>query len=697
MLQHFRLLTEHSPWFIALAILTGLGYAFLLYYGSAKKPFSPRAKVLLFLFRFMVVTLIAGLLLEPFFKQSKKNVQQPKIVFLHDNSASIAAQDHDSLGTENYHEKIRRINAAISDRMQPVHFVFGKQLIPNRMPDFGDERTDISDALRQLPGLFYRQNLGAVVLLTDGIFNSGIDPLLAAAELPFPVYTVGMGDTTLYPDLAVSDVRYNRVVWANREFPIEVTMLVRDAAGEKIRISLYMDGQLVGQSEFLAGTALYEKNLKFKIKDASPGQRRFVVLGSALENERVVANNRREFFVEVMGKKQNVMLLAAAPHPDIGAIQAAASDYYDIAVEYINSFSPSVNTPDLLILHELPQQGSNTERIAEIMRNNPNLPVWFISGVRTDASSFNRLQDVYRMRPFSQNQFVDAFALPEKTFGLFSMEEWQLDRIANLPALNAQLSDWEWLAPATPLLRQRLRGLETAYPLWSYFEGSGRRMAFLMGTGLWRWRLADYQRNGNSEAVNSIIRKTINYLIVRADERRLRLFAESIYSRNDDISFRAELYNKSMELVNAPELLMTITGNDVTYDYAFYRTNELDYKLNVGRLPPGDYQFRAEANLGGEIISREGRFTVASDSPELRNLRANHHLLRSIASTTGASFLHVDEIDQLSDLLNHDGRITSTAVYSLQFSPILGQLWALIFLLLLLASEWLLRKYLGSY
>jgi hypothetical protein len=697
MLQNFRLLTEQSLWLILPALLAGLGYAYILYYSTRKRAFSKRTNFVLFLLRFTAIALITGLLLGPFFRQSAKSVQQPKVVFLHDNTASLLA--HDSLGdfAAKYLSQIAKVEARISDRMQPIHFVFGNQMIPDRLPDFNDERTDLSEALSQIPGYFYRQNVGAVVLLTDGIYNRGIDPLLTASEFPFPIYTVGLGDTTSYPDLAITDVRYNRVVWANSEFPIEVTTLARDAVGTKTTVSLFMDGNLIGRSEQVVGSDADEAIVNFSVKDAPPGQRRFVVQLNGIDNEKVTPNNRREFFVEVMGQQQRILILAAAPHPDLGTIRWAIDDYYDVQVAYLGSWIAPEKTPDLLVLHELPLQLANNEPLFNFIRSNPDVPIWFINGGRTDAAEFNRFQDVYRMRPFSQSTSADAFALPERTFGLFKIDSYQFDRFAQMPALNTQLSDWEVLAPAKPLLRQRLRGVETAYPLLSFYESPNRRMAFLMGTGLWRWRLAEYQRNGNNDAVNDLIRKTVNYLVIKTDERRLRLFTESLFSKNEEISFRAELFNQSMELVNDPELLMTITGNGVTYNYAFYRTDNSMYRLNIGRLPSGDYQFRAEVMLADEKLSREGRFTVSTDSPELRNIQANHQLLRSISKLSGGVFLHYDQIESLSQLINSDSRITSTARYSLRFSPVLGQLWALVLLLILLSAEWFLRKYLGAY
>lgn len=283
-----------------------------------KKPFHEEQYCFLFIFRFLSVTLIAGLLLGPFFRQTKRSIQQPIVVLLHDNSVSIAAHDSAASFSENYEERINTLEKGISERIELTHFVFGKQLIPNRKPDFTDERTDISEALRLLPKLFYRQNVGAVVLITDGIYNSGVDPLLMAAGFPFPVYTVGMGDTTSYPDLAITDVRYNRVVWANSDFPVEVSLLARDAEGSNIEVSLWMDGKAIGQKSVAAGSASSESTVSFIVKDAAQGQRRFEIRLSGLDNERIISNNKREFFVEVMGQKAAYLVAGCSPSSRFG-------------------------------------------------------------------------------------------------------------------------------------------------------------------------------------------------------------------------------------------------------------------------------------------------------------------------------------------------------------------------------------------
>ncbi|MDZ7849120.1 MAG: hypothetical protein U5L96_21695 [Owenweeksia sp.] len=50
---------------------------------------------------------------------------------------------------------------------------------------------------------YYNQNLAGVVMLTDGIYNRGSDPAYAARSLPFPIYSVGFGDTTVPRDLFI--------------------------------------------------------------------------------------------------------------------------------------------------------------------------------------------------------------------------------------------------------------------------------------------------------------------------------------------------------------------------------------------------------------------------------------------------------------------------------------------------------------
>jgi hypothetical protein len=84
-----NIIFEMSAWLLVPVLITGLAYAVLLYYRNARTPFSKQLQLLLFVIRFVVVSLIAFLLLNPYFMQNVKVVENPVILLAHDNSSSI--------------------------------------------------------------------------------------------------------------------------------------------------------------------------------------------------------------------------------------------------------------------------------------------------------------------------------------------------------------------------------------------------------------------------------------------------------------------------------------------------------------------------------------------------------------------------------------------------------------------------------
>src|SRR5690606_9489957 len=106
-------------------------------------------------------------------------------------------------------------------------------------PDsFSQLYTDISLTLRAAEERFYNQNVGAVLLISDGIYNRGANPVYQAEHLPFPVYTLGTGDTTVEKDIFIESLAHNEITYLNNEFPVEIGVRARKLSGKNFRISI---------------------------------------------------------------------------------------------------------------------------------------------------------------------------------------------------------------------------------------------------------------------------------------------------------------------------------------------------------------------------------------------------------------------------------------------------------------------------
>src|SRR4051812_12009469 len=83
-----RLVFEYSPAFIILCVALGVGYAWLLY--TTKHTWTRSTNRILFFVRTLAVALAAFLLIGPILKLTTNQYEKPELVFLIDNSQSVA-------------------------------------------------------------------------------------------------------------------------------------------------------------------------------------------------------------------------------------------------------------------------------------------------------------------------------------------------------------------------------------------------------------------------------------------------------------------------------------------------------------------------------------------------------------------------------------------------------------------------------
>jgi len=88
---------QYPTWFLLLCLLLGLGYAMFLYFNERKFNEAPKwTRPLLAFLRTLSVAAIAALLLSPFIKTIKEDIQEAIILVAQDNSSSVISEMSDS-------------------------------------------------------------------------------------------------------------------------------------------------------------------------------------------------------------------------------------------------------------------------------------------------------------------------------------------------------------------------------------------------------------------------------------------------------------------------------------------------------------------------------------------------------------------------------------------------------------------------
>jgi len=231
----------------------------------------------------------------------------------------------------------------------------------------------------------------------------------------------------------------------------------------------------------------------------------------------------------------------------------------------------------------------------------------------------------------------------------------------------------------------------------AFGTNKGRKKGFVVGEGLWRWRLNDFQVSGNHEAFDELVQKIVQYLALRENEDNFNVYYPALFQETDNIELSAELYNDSYELVNTPDVSVRIKNDSLKeFSYLFDRKDDY-YTLNAGNLESGDYTFEAETQLGSQHYTEKGNFSIVKNEIETQNSQADFGVLYKLSQQTGGQFYPFENYGTLLDVIKQNKQITfNTHKQTSQNEWI--NLKSLFFLLIFLMTlEWFYRKYWGIY
>ena len=644
----------------------------------------------------MMVGLVVLLLFNPLIRQKFSSVETPTIILAHDNSSSVILCKDSAFYKKDYLTQFEQFRKDLNADFQVDEYLFGEDVRDFEQLDFCDQLTDLSSLIKTLDRRYYKRNVGAVLLFSDGIYNRGFEPELVAENFPFPIHTVVLGDTVSYPDLAIRNVHYNKVVSLGATFPIRITVAARDLAGRKAQLTLKESGRIIEKRDIEIPSNHFSKEVDFMLDATKKGVMPIDIEVSGIAEEEHLLNNVRHIFIEVLDQKYKLLCVASSPHPDLGALRSVLNDDYEVDFCFGKENLPEFGNYDLVILHQVPSAKMDFNALKSQLDKNVKLPVLFIVGNETERSSLGKLQNVYELHSGATNTLMDVKAHLNTSFSTFTFDDKAEQLIAKYPPLALPHMEINALQNHDDLLLQEVMGVKSGLPLLS-FASDRRKMAFLFGTNIWRWRLFEYYQSKNHDVFDELFSKTLKYLLLSANDGSA-IYAKENYYSNEPVIITAELRNPNNELITDPDVTIQIVNkltNEV-YDYTFSKRDH-DYQLNAGLLPEGLYQYKLEAQMGDRRINVNGTFSVVAIGIEEQQLTADMERMRNVARLTNGKCYTAQQLQQLAEDLRHDTRITSVEHHESRFEDLIHSKWIFFVLIGLAAIEWFLRKMFGSY
>ncbi|MCF6356615.1 MAG: hypothetical protein L3J54_02310 [Draconibacterium sp.] len=687
-------------WVIIILAVTiaAAGFALLLYFKNRDNKELTKTQVrILAALRFLSVFTIAFLLLSPFIRNLKKITKNPIIITAWDNSSSMVST-LDSIKTAN---EIKQVRDALSGNLESsysiVEYSFGENTSVFKSLNFSEKKSDYSEVISSIANSHFNENIGAVIVAGDGIYNQGKNPVNLLNEINFPVYTIGFGDTTKIVDSRIQKIQVNRTSFSGNRFPVEIDVNFSKLKGKPLKLSVLQNGNELASVIVTPPNENYFYSTEFILEAGKPGLKHFSAIIEPVENERNTKNNSSGFVINVLENRQKILILSDGVHPDIGAIKNTLDlqKTYEVSVFTEEPYPTNISDYNLLILNQLPTSGKSVAKIIKDSETN-RLPILFIVGNKTFLPQLNTLAQGATISPLAGSG-EEAQATINPTYATFKLSEDFKELLPKFPPLQVAFANYELEPEFTPLFYQKILNIETAKPLIATGYKNGRKTGFIFGEGIWRWRLYDYYVNQNQVQFNELINQLVQYLALRENEDNFILEFEPVYAEIEDVIFSAELYNDAFERVTSEEINIEIKNtNDDIFDFTFDVRGE-KYYLNAGHLPTGDYTFSANVTIGKETFNENGSFTVVAVNFEDVVTRANHNMLYQLAKQSGGQFYLPGEVNKLVSELKSSNQIKATSYFQEMVHEILNLRWLFFVMLLLLSMEWFLRKFWGIY
>jgi len=337
--------TFASPW-PALLVIGGVALVAipaLLTYGSARGDSRRADRIVMAVLRLGLVAVLTFILFQPTLVLTSVVPQRNFVGILIDDSQSMRIVDDDGVARSDFvrstfGEEGSELLEGLSEKFTLRFFRFSRDA--SRLNDMGElsytgTETNLGNALVRAQEELAGVPISGLVVLSDGADNSGTalaESLLPLQAAGIPVYTVGLGEEELSPDVQISRVEMPRTVLAGTSLVVDVVVSHRGYSGRTVQVMVEDAGMLLASEDvtFERDGEPVVARVRIQADDAGPRLLRFRV--SAQEGERVTANNLRDVLLDVVDRNEKILYFEGEPRWEVKFLRRAVYDDENLQV-----------------------------------------------------------------------------------------------------------------------------------------------------------------------------------------------------------------------------------------------------------------------------------------------------------------------------------------------------------------------------
>lgn len=744
-----------TPWPVGVLLAAGVvlaAVAVVTYRGAGKRA-SPSDRGVLAALRIGILAVLLFALLQPTLVLDSVVEQRNFVGVLFDDSRSMTLPAEgegaraDFLRTT-FGAEGSPLVEELAERFSLRYFRFGADV--SRVESatelaFDGTRTDVTGALDRARESLSSVPLSGLVVVSDGAANTGA--ALAEALVPLqaasiPVYTVGLGQETLDPDIQIDRVELPRAVLRGSDIVVDVPVTQRGFERRTVTLIVEDGPRRLAEVpvDFRADGEAVLARARFTLDEVGPRTVRFRV--PVQEGEAVVRNNARELLLEVREDREKILYFEGEPRWEVKFLRRAVWDdenlqvvvlqrtadgkysRYDVddgeelstgfprsreelfryRAVILGSVEASLFTPDQLdmladfvsvrgggllalggraALAEGGYAGTALEAV---------LPVVLEAPAADPRTAFTQMyvQPTPAGRAHPVSNIGEATLPPEAEV----REDLDVDDPwATLPYLSTMNRIVETKPGATTLLAGETPEGEERVVLAAHRYGRGKAIAFPVQDS-WLWQMhatigIEDQRH------ERFWRQLLRWLVedvtapVRATPERERVEA------GETVPLVAEVLDSAYIEVNAADVVATVTapsGAQTEEQLTWTIDDDGIYRGAVTLREPGVHTIEVRAEQGEVELGGSSAFVrVGPSDEEYFDASRRTASLRRLAETTGGRFYTPETVRELPEDLRYTGAgVTLREERDLWDMPII-----LLLLLSLIAAEWGFRRLRG--
>ncbi|GFR61463.1 hypothetical protein ElyMa_000104100 [Elysia marginata] len=561
---------------------------------------------------------------------------------------------------------------------------FAKDLSLSDSISFNKRQTDIGKSLETIQRLY--SNYGekvALLLITDGNTTEGNNYTHQNFARNLRIYPMVVGDTIPKVDLKIENINANPYTSKGNVFPTEIFSKYDGEKPVQTVCEISRNGKKIFSENLYFNKLNRSKVIKAFLKSGTVGMNHFKVLLKPIPKESNILNNKKEFAIEVLDKKVNVIVVSSIVHPDLGTLKKSLKNAngYDFRLIRPKQRYELWKEKGIFILYQPDNNFRNIFRKIQAYKKN----YLIITGTKTDWSFLNSIQ-----REISLSTSIKD---TEETQPIFNSDyhNFVINNFSflNYPPLLSQFGTLKASIPLASLFFKSINGISTDIPLMATAESQGNRRGFLFGEGIWKWRMKDYLEHKTFRIFDDLFGKFIYYLSQDNSRDRLVVDSKQFYNQGD-VQIVARYFDKDYNFDDRAVMQIEMKNKDGFVQDAIMTLKKGYYKASFNSAPAGSYTYKISVK-GVPNMAREGQLKVLEYNAEKQFEKADIDKLRVIAKTTNGEL--VFSFSQFQNTLFSSEETAKPIVKKIS-KPIhlLDITWLFLTLVGIFSAEWFLRK-----